>query len=69
MSRNKAKPGRRSVSRAVSFFPYHIRHAATRANAASISFSRFVQALIEHDIRNDVLGRALTAGLDSKEKA
>lgn len=68
MSRPKSPPGRRSVSKPVSLFPSHIRHANKRATAASISLSRYIQSLIEYDLANDILGRALTAKLDGKKE-
>lgn len=52
-----------AVSRPVSLFLGHVEHAQGRSNAASISFSRYIQALIEYDQRHDIIGEALVIGL------
>jgi predicted GIY-YIG superfamily endonuclease len=37
--------------------------AKAKAASARVSFSRYMQALIEYDLKNDVFGQALTQGL------
>ena len=57
--------GRHSKTTGVSLTEEQREFTRKRAGQVGISFSRYVQALIEYDRTKDVLGAALTAKLKS----
>lgn len=64
--RTKVHGSRRAKPKPLSLFPEQIRFATKRTLHANISFSKYVQVLIELDERKDLLAEALTSRLLTK---
>lgn len=61
--RNKVHPAKKAKPRAISLLPSQAKYASKRAFDARLSFSKYVQVLIELDRQRDILGEALTISL------
>lgn len=69
MPRPKVPKGRKSVTKTISIYPAHWEHANKIAAASNVPLSRYVRLLIEADIRENILPRAITHGLNQKVTA
>lgn len=69
MPRHKVPEGRRHVARGISLPPILSRQASRRANGLEISFSRYVQRLIEADLADPVLAHVRVGRAPSDPEA
>lgn len=61
--RPKVQGSRRAITKPISLFPLQVKYANQRTLEANISFSRYVQTLIEFDREKNILGEAMTLNL------